>query len=93
MNKQQIKATEKATSISRKNNAFVNKIRYVQGAIKHDIKTKQMSAVEKALNSLRLLDLDLAIASSFMKNKDSLRTNLKNIVKSSLVTDMKTSSS
>ena len=38
MNKEEIKATK----ISRENNAFVSKIRYVQGAIKHDIKTKKM---------------------------------------------------
>ena len=79
MNKEEIKATK----ISRENNAFVSKIRYVQGAIKHDIKTKKMSAIEKSLLHVRLLDLDLAIAKSFMKNKDALKTNLKNIVESS----------
>ena len=78
MNKQQIKATQKATSVSTKNKSFVEKIRYVQGAIKHDIKTKNMSAVAKSLLNMRLLDLDLAIAKSFMKNKDALKTSLLN---------------
>ena len=87
MSKQEIKARK----VSKANNAFVNKIRYVQGAIKHDIKTKKMSAIEKSLLHVRLLDLDLAIAKSFMKNKDALKTNLKNIVESSMLTPQQTS--
>tara|TARA_B100000795_G_C22447433_1_gene304334 strand:- start:64 stop:336 length:273 start_codon:yes stop_codon:yes gene_type:complete len=77
MHKQAIKATQ----VSRENNAFVNKIRYVQGAIKHDIRTKNMSAIEKSLLNVRLLDLDLVIAKSFMKNKVALKTSLRNTLR------------
>jgi hypothetical protein len=37
-----------------------------------------MNAVAKSLLNMRLLDLDLAIAKSFMKNKDALKTSLLN---------------
>ena len=77
MNKEDIKATK----ISRENNAFVSKIRYVQGAIKHDIKTKKMSALEKSLLNVRLLDLDLAIAKSFMRNRDSLKSSVQQTIR------------
>jgi hypothetical protein len=84
MRKQEIKAR----NISKANNAFVNKIRYVQGAIKHDIKTKKMSAMDKSLLHVRLLDFDLAIAKSFMKNKDALKTSLRSIVRELANKDM-----
>ena len=77
MRKQEIKAR----NISKANNAFVNKIRYVQGAIKHDIKTKKMSALEKSLLNVRLLDLDLAIAKSFMRNRDSLKSSVQQTIR------------
>ena len=74
------KKTQKNTvdAVRRNNKSFVDKIRYVQDAIKHDIKTKNMNAVAKSLLNMRLLDLDLAIAKSFMKNKDALKTSLLN---------------